>query len=479
LKKLGIEVARRRLEVVSFVAGFSLLAYELAAARVLAPYIGSSTYVWTGVIGVIIAALSLGFFIGGRLADARHRVSDVAWLLIGAAALVLVSLTAYDEVMRTAVEAFDDRRLQAIMAALTLFAPASVFIGTTSPYLAKLKIASLTATGRSIASLDAFNAIGGITGTFVTGFILFGYIGARETFALVGILLLIASWLLAGRQQLGARVITSTILLLLLLAPVTDRPGVVTVDTPSAHYEVVSGVYEGRAVTGLVTGPSGTQSAVYRDATGGLVFWYTNEMARLALERQPKTILMLGGGAFTIPQYLAERLPASRIDVVEVDQKLQTISVDHFDYRNPANVHLIFDDARAFVNETERRYDLILVDVYGDADIPFTLMTKEYGQAVARLLRPGGLLAANVIAGTTGPCRDVFAAVHGAYGGALTYGQYRRDPRGERDRANNVLIYSDQPLSQAGYETTPFNTTHIYSDNFAPGERLYFACQQG
>lgn len=469
---------RYRLEIISFVTGFSLLAYELAAARVLAPSIGSSTYVWTGVIGVIIAALSLGFFLGGRLADRRNHQQDIVWLLLLAALMVWFTLSAYEGVLQAAVASFSDRRWQAVFSALVLFAPASFLIGATSPYLAKLKIASLSATGRSVASLDAFNAMGGIIGTFVTGFILFGYIGSRETFVLVATLLVLVSWLLVPRIRRVERVIISIILVLMLTAPVSSRTNVVSIDTASANYEVIEGVYDGRMVTGLLTGPSGTQSAVYQDGTGEMVFWYTGEMARLALERQPASILVLGGGAFTLPQYLSQHLPESRIDVVEIDPELAEISTEHFGFRHPDNVRLVFDDARAYVNEANKRYDMILVDVYGDADIPFTLMTEEYGEAIAKLVEPQGIVAVNLIAGSTGSCREVFSAVHGAYAGEFTYGQYRPDPRGDARRSNNILLYSNQPVREAGYLPIPVRDTHIYSDNFAPGERLYYACQR-
>lgn len=475
LKRL---VVGRRLELVSFITGFGLLSYELAAARILAPSIGSSTYVWTGVIGVIIAALSLGFFVGGRLADARDRLHDVAWLLLLAAVMAGFTLVTYDGLLDSITTWFTDRRLQAVVAALLLFAPASFLIGVTSPYLAKLKVSSLTATGRSVASLDAFNAIGGITGTFVTGFLLFGYVGSRETITFVALLLLSASWLLAWRYRTGLRLILSGLLMFVMLIPSTPTVGAVVIDTPTANYEVIRGLYQGRPVTGLVTGPSGTQSAVYQDGDSTPVFWYTNEMARLALDRQPRSILMLGGGAFTLPQHLAEEMPDTHIDVVEIDPELKGISEDYFNYRNPANVSLIFDDARTFVNETDRQYDMILVDVYGDADIPFSLMTREYGGAIGKLLKPEGLLAVNLIAGNTGPCRDVFSAVHAAYATDLSHAKYRSQPGQDEQRTNNIVLYAHSPIDEEAYQDVPVAQVKAYTDNFAPAERFYFACQQ-
>ncbi|MES2876092.1 MAG: fused MFS/spermidine synthase [Patescibacteria group bacterium] len=476
--RVAAPIRRHRLTLISFVTGFSLLTYELAAARVLAPSIGSSTYVWTGVIGVIIAALSLGFFVGGRVADARNKITDLAWLLLLASLMAVLTLIAYEGMLQSIVESIQDSRLQAVVAALTLFAPTSFFIGMTSPYLAKLNVQSLTSTGRSIASLDMFNAIGGITGTFVTGFILFGYIGAHEAIGLVAVLLLLISWLVAPRWYMAQRLAVSAVLLLCALTPASALPGVVKIDTASAHYEVIKGFIDTRQVTGLVTGPSGTQSAVYASGVDEPVFWYNREVSRLALERRPDSVLILGGGAFTLPQYLSEQLPDSSIDVVEIDPELKEISERHFRYTSPSNVSETFTDARAYVNQTDKRYDLIVVDVYGDASIPFTFMTAEYGKAVASILQPGGIVVANVIGGLSGGCREALASVDAAYRSQLPYAYYSIEQGRDERRTNFVMVYSKTAESFEGLGRLELPARQAFSDNFAPAERLHYQCQQ-
>lgn len=469
----------RRLEVISFVTGFSLLTYELAAARVLAPSIGSSTYVWTGVIGVIIAALSFGFFVGGKLADRRNQASDVAWLLILAGVMVAVTLVTYQSVLQSVVQSMLDSRIQAVLAALLLFAPASFFIGVTGPYLAKLNVRELTSTGQAVAALDMFNAIGGICGTFVTGFILFGYIGSHQAIGLVSILLVGTSWLIMPRIYIVWRLVASLFIVLTAFTPAIYGAGVVAVDTATAHYRVVTGNYGGQPIVGLLTGPGGTQSAVYQNGLDDPVFWYTQQMTELAIQHKPRSILVLGGGAFTMPQYLSERLPEAHIDVVEIDPKLGEISTKFFHYKNPQNVTAIFTDARTYVNQATKTYDVILVDVYGDATIPFSLMTREYGEAVAARLKPNGLLVANIIGSLEGECSQVMYALSGAYRQELPYAYYAARP-GARpsDRANYVTVYSRHPRQLQGYSILPTTKRPSYSDNYAPAERLYYDCEQ-
>lgn len=467
-----------KLEIISFATGFSLLTFELAAARVLAPSIGSSTYVWTSVIGVIIAALACGFWVGGKLADRRDHETDLVWLLGLAGFMALATLVFYPGVLENVVTLFSDVRVQGVAAALVLFAPTSFVIGVTSPYLAKLNVRSLKTTGQHIASLDALNSIGGIVGTFLTGFVLFGYVGSRQTFALVAILLIGVSWLINPRYRWVERLVFATISLLVVALSSFSNSKILDIDTASAHYQVGDYTYNQRPIKGLTTDPMGIQSAVYSDGSRGPVFWYNRELARLTLDQKPKSVLIMGGGAFTLPQYLAERLPESKIDVVEIDPALKQISERYFQYKNPKNVRLIFNDARAYLNQAGPTYDAIIVDAYGNSSIPFHLMTREYADALEKHLAPNGVVMANIIAGTHGPCLDVFEAINAAYHSEFSYGYFSKETDLPDSRANFITLYSRTPRSVPGVKQLNLVKRNAYLDNYAPAERLYYACEQ-
>ncbi|HEY1085922.1 MAG TPA: fused MFS/spermidine synthase [Candidatus Saccharimonadales bacterium] len=468
-----------KLEAISFITGFSLLTYELAAARILAPTIGSSTYVWTSVIGVIIASLAFGFFIGGKLADKRDHITDLVWLLLLASLMVVATQVLYSGVLSWVVFLGSDVRVQAVIAASLLFAPTSFLIGMTSPYLAKLNVRSLKTTGQHVASLDALNSLGGIVGTFLTGFILFGYIGSHQTFSIVALLLLGVSWLISPKYRLKHRVILSVAISVVTLLPfMGTRVGATNIDTASAHYQVVKYMYNDAPITGLVTGPAGIQSAVYDSGSSDPVFWYTQELARLTLEEKPERILVLGGGAFTLPQYLAEKLPSSKIDVVEIDPGLKEISEKYFHYKNPSNVNLIFDDARAYVNQSNQTYDMILVDVYGDTSIPFSLITREYAESLDKRLSVDGRVVVNIIGGESGKCLDVLAAVNASYQNRFPYAYYSNQLSQPAARANYIVSYSRAPVSIRGQKPLQIPKQPLFTDNYAPAERLYYACEQ-
>ena len=463
------------LPIIAFISGFSLLVFELAAARILAPSIGSSTYVWTSVIGVIIASLSIGYWVGGKWADARARILDIVWICLAAAGTITLVLITYMSVLEWTVESIDDARVQGVVASLLLFAPTSFLIGALSPYLVKLRITSLKTSGQSFASLSALESIGGITGTFITGFILFGFIGARETFAVVVFLLLATSWLVTPSQQFGRRLAFTGIIAFFCIASLQMANGR-QIDTASAHYSILEGTMDGERVRGVATGPNGTQSGISLEDPDKLIFWYTKQMAEVvAAAPNRDNILILGGGAFTLPQSLATTYPESQIDVVEIDPELAGIAREYFNYRDPQNVNLIFEDARTYINRATTKYDIILIDVYSDASVPFSLMTKEYGQNLRRLVAKDGIVAANLIAGLSGPCGELLGALDSPYRDVFSRAVYTIQ-RPYSPRSNIIVVYSDKAFAWRGAIPLDRRLATSYTDNYTPAEQLQESC---
>lgn len=468
-----------RLGAAACVSGFTLMAYELVAARLLAPSVGNSTYVWTGVIGVIIIALSAGCWLGGRIADYRHAPQDVGLLLIVAAALVMITILSANNTLRWLTTVLDEPRIQAVIAALALFAPASFVLGAVSPYLAKLNVSSLDTAGRSVANLSALDAVGGIAGTFVTGFVLLGMIGLNETLALITGILLATSWLFIPRWQWQLRALmVGAVIVAALSGLYAPKHGDVSIETPSAHYSIVNYTSNGRQIRGLVTGPTGVQSGVYLDGTKDLPFWYTQRMVEVTIAAKPRTVLLLGGGAFTMAEYMARQLPNTHIDVVEIDPGLENISRQYFSYQSLPNVKLIFDDARTYIQRTNRHYDVALIDVYNGGEIPYSLLTAEYGSELARITREDSLVVANLIAGlNNAPCRELFAAFDAVYRRTWPYAWYGTQHR-DLSRGNYVVAYSKKPRTMPT-ALSPLQSLGgtLYTDNFIPNDRLYEACR--
>lgn len=466
-----------KLEVIAFVSGFALMAFELAAARILAPSIGSSTYIWTSVIGVIIAALSLGYWAGGKVADARQRTVDVARLCLAIALAIGIVLVVYEPILRWVATSFDDPRLQGVAASLVLFAPTSFLLGMLSPYLVKLKVTSLATSGSSVASLSALNSVGGIVGTFAVGFVLFGYIGSHETFGVVAALMMALSWLLVPRVEWRLRTVASLLILVCATTSVSTVYGL-QIDTPSARYTVFEGQLDDRRVRGIATGPHATQSGIFPDYPHELVFWYTRQIDTVVAAQPTKDrILVLGGGTLTLPQHLARLYPQAVIDVVEIDPKLADIARAHFEYADPANVRLIFDDARTYVNETTVTYDIVIVDVYGDVAVPFSLMTREYGDRIAALTRRDGVVIANMIAGPSEACQQLLRAMDSPYRRHFPVVRHVVE-RPTEPFSNYIVTYARQAGGGADMSPLTLPGVPLYTDNFAPAERLQQACRK-
>lgn len=469
------------LQVIAFTTGFALMAFELVAARILAPTVGSSTYVWTSVIGVVIAALSLGYFAGGKLADSRQRPADIAYLCLASAVAILLVLVTYQQVLELIGTMDADRRLQALLASLVLFAPASFILGAISPYLAKFAVRSLSTTARSIASLSALNSIGGIVGTFVSGFVLFGYIGSRETLVVIIILLVGTSWLVVPRHNFNWRIALSIGLVATTLFASQPTASSHDIDTASAHYQILEGYIDSdqRKVRVLTTGPSGAQSGVLTDGSDELVFWYTQQMAELVRRASHKeNILVLGGGTFTVPQHLARQYPSSQVDVVEIDAGLEQLARQYFYFDPPDNLQVIVDDARAYLNTSDKRYDIILVDVYSDTSVPFALLTREYGAQLSNSLSSNGVVAVNAIASSSGPCQPLLTAINSPYARYLSNGwMAQQQPSQKHEPQNMILVYSQKELRlSSDYRSIRDIDIVDYSDNFMPAERLQQAC---
>jgi spermidine synthase len=467
--------------LMAFVSGFVLLAFELAAARILAPSVGSSTYVWTSVIGVIIAALSVGYYIGGRLADRRKQVADIAFIGIAVAASIVLMMFLHQSVIDTVVATVRDSRAQGVILSLLLFAPTSVLIGIISPYLVKLYVTSLQTSGQFVANLSMLESIGGIAGTFAAGFILFGHLGTQETFLLIALVMMAATWMIAPEQLWRERAALSATIIIMGIVPLTgsDRASAVVIDTPSARYTIIDSVdyTTDRPVRYIATGPNAYQSGIFIGHPDELLFWYTQRMADIT-ESAPgqDRILVLGGGTFTLPQYLGLSYPDSTIDVVEIDPELPDIARRYFEYSDPPNVNIITADARIFLNETDNEYDIILVDVFSDSEIPYTFITQQFGEEISRILKPDGVVSANIIAGTEGPCSDLYEAISAPYRSQFEHSLVHvRFP--DSNRSNIITAHSNKPLAIEDMDRNKSGPIEPYTDNFAPAERLHRSCR--
>ena len=184
------------LEITVFVCGALVMIYEIIGSRLLSPYLGASTYVWTSLIGVILGALSLGYWLGGKLADKKPDVKILASVIFLAGGLVALTILLKDLILAFIAESSAILEIKSLIAAILLFAPASILLGFVTPYAVKLKISSLEDTGKTVGRLYALSTVGSILGTFSAGFFLIPFVGSEKTLYLIGAILIGVSILL-------------------------------------------------------------------------------------------------------------------------------------------------------------------------------------------------------------------------------------------------------------------------------------------
>lgn len=169
-------------------------------------------------------------------------------------------------------------------------------------------------------------------------------------------------------------------------------------DTELDHYQVVDRLYEGRPARVLFSGRShSAQSGVARDDGNDLLFDYNQRLLELVNGTYPATVLVIGGGAFTLPMALARALPELVVDVVEIDPGLTKIAQDYFGFQPHERLRVINNDGRRFLDTTRQTYDVIIVDAYSHLTIPASLVSLQAVQAMRDCLNPAGLVAINLI----------------------------------------------------------------------------------
>jgi len=474
-----------------FLCGAALMIIELTGSRILAPFLGTSLIVWTSLIGIILASLSLGAWWGGALADRSPHRQLLARIILAAA-----WATAGIGLSKTWVLEFllgtGTLHTLAIVATVVLFAPAAILLGMAPPFAVRLCLEDPAHTGRTAGGLYAVSTIGSIVGTFLAGFVLIAWVGSTAILFITAATLVLASWL----TDPGARALKGLSLVAFGLAILFCRHhdllmaqrGFLDRDTPYNRVLVYTSKEEGtdRPTREMVTGPQGRQSAMYLDDPTELALPYTR-FYRLAEYYQPKMqrMLVLGGGGFSFPKYALTHYPDLEIDVVELDPGITDLARSHFGLIDNPRLKIIEEDARTFLQRVEKRYDVILCDVFtSHYSIPFHLVTVE---AIARMraaLDPDGVILVNLLASPEGGSSRFYKALYATFQTTFpllqSYAVF--DPADPRLWQNIILAASSSPPpGPSGDATIARMLTHAlpiptdrpapFTDEFAPVDR--------
>lgn len=447
------------LECIVFISGAVVMVYELVGSRLISPYVGTSIYVWSSLIGVILGALSLGYYLGGKLADKKaewHIFSGILFL-----AAVFIGLTVFTKhVILESVALFNIRsEYTALLASLFLFAPASTLLGMISPFSVKLRIKSLESSASTVGNLYAISTIGSIAGTFSAGFFIIPFFGTTKILFFMAVVLLglsmTASWKAFFRTKIVLICLFSCLAFLGSVHGIFTKKGMIDIDTPynKVWIEYETAGTKPRVV--LYTDPFAAQSAMYLNDPE-LVFGYTKYF-RLARHFNPdiNTALMIGGCGYSYPKDFLNKFPASTMDVVEIDPGMTRIARKYFGLYDNARLRIFHEDARTFLNRTRNRYDVIYSDAFNSFNsIPYQLATREAVEKMHRALNDNGLVVHNIISAINGKKGEFLRAEIATYREHFPHVYVFRVYGENSHESQNIILIALKNARKPSFEST-------------------------
>jgi spermidine synthase len=445
---------RLPLEALVFAVGMSTLGAEIAAQRLMAPFFGSSTVIWANTIAIVLLALSVGYWLGGRLADRlpeRRALSGL--VLLGSALLAVVPFIAHP-FLSLSVSAFDDLSVGAFTASLfgtlVLVAVPLLLLGAVSPWAMRLKLAAVEESGVVAGRLYALSTVGSLVGVFFVALWAIEAIGTQRTF-----LVLAAVPAFVSAAGLGVRwlLVPAVLVAGLALPPGATKPAenarvLYETETPYQYARVVEDsdgtrrleLNEGQAIHSLRR--RGTV------LTGGYWDGFLVLPFATGTGTPPARIAALGTAGGTVPRAYAHYFADTRVDAVDIDPELFEIGRRFFGLEARPQLREFAEDARPFLRRTSERYDSIFVDAYRQPYIPFYLTTREFFSLVRERLRPGGTVIINV--GHPRESQELEKALSATLGQVFEH--VARDPI---QALNSLVMASDAQLSPEAVREAP------------------------
>ena len=459
-------------------SGACVMIFELAGARMIGPYFGTSIYVWTNVIGVILASLSLGYYIGGHKADEQDAHRLLASCLGATGLSVLLCLLLHDTVLRNLANWVYDPRFGGFYASLILFALPSIFFGSISPIATRLMLKSLDETGKVTGKIGAISTIGSLIGTFVGGFILIPYLGVQQVMLSVGVLMLLLSAIFSIQHFLkfaGLGIIIVALHFFFPQAAYGKRYSTLYNDV--MIYENVDASGDSIRIM-QVNNHIGSAQYLHSDE---LVYPYLRQF-RIDQQLVPgfSNTLTIGGAACSYPRELLMQYDDVLVDVIEIDGKLTEIAHNHFDLPYSSRLKTYSQDGRYFVQHTDKTYDVIYLDAFNDLrSIPFQLTTQEFFTEIEDVLDSEGAVLINALSSLAQDKTDMIDALVNTVRTAFPYVKVLRvEPDMPIDALQSLCIVAMKKpieLNSKQIEDQEISLSReslILRDDYAPIERL-------
>ncbi len=395
-----------------FISGCAVMMLEIIGTRVFAPYYGTTIDILTAIISIILVSLSLGYWVGGKIADKKPNPKNLALIFIIASLVIVTTFSFTEKILTTITQSLLNNKISVFVSSIIFFFPVNFLLGIVSPYAVRLNINQKKESGSIAGTIYAVGTVGSIVGTVLTGLILIPLLSIDKIIYIVSFTLFIDG-LITAVNKLSLKTLIIFLAFFILISVVFfhrkyTHKFLVDFDSMYQHISVqdIQTIGNKKSLTTrlLLVNRKCCESGMRLDNPNELLIPYTKyfQLGRY-FEPEAKHFLMIGGGGYSFPKYLLANYPDATIDVVEIDPKMSEIAVKYFYLKDNPRLRIYTEDGRVFLNKNNKKYDVIIVDVFQDFAVPFHLTTKEAVEKLYNSLVDNGLVITNIVSDITRP----------------------------------------------------------------------------
>ncbi len=465
------------LKMLVFISGAVLMGFEIIGSRVIAPYFGSSIFTWGSLIGIFLGALSLGYYLGGKLSDRYPNIRLLTIILSTAGVMILLVPLISDTICNTFMMSGLGSRWEPLFASFTLFFLPSILMGMTSPFAVKLSVTQLSSLGNEAGILYALSTLGSIAGTLFTAFIFIPEFQVTTVINILGILLIIPSFIFVfSKRKLVASTLYYVLILFVTLMFIVSGEslsaksfykGKIIYNYDSEYHNIK--VIDRNNVRSLCFDKY-IESSIYINNPDRTASPYTEAFhLPFIFNREIKNVLFIGGGGGIGPKKFLKDYPDAVVDMVEIDPYIIDVAVKFFDLpekHDRLETHAI--DGRQFIKHSRKKWDLVVLDAFTiGGKIPFHLMTREFLSEICDSLTEKGIVMINLNASLSGKHSQIFLSAgktfYNVYGNLYVfpiYGQqYLKQPQ-------NIILLSEKTHTDLSRQQIIENARYLEATEF-------------
>jgi spermidine synthase len=474
------------------ISGFVVMALELVGSRLITPVFGNSIFTWGSLIGVVLAGLASGYEYGGKLADrSPSRLKFSSIIFTGGLLVVLVPFIAPFALEMPLTLGLGDR-YGPLLSSILILGPSTVTLGIISPYAVKIATQSLSQLGNVAGNLYSLSTVGSIAGAFGATFVLIPFLDIRGIIFGLGLTLMLVSLIWLPRFTI---MLVAIIILLLFTtfsasaSRILAHSGNVVYEkeTPYSHLDVVDmGDRRTLYLNGL------PHSAMDLTDPIRLIFTYTRYFHMgFLINPEAKNVLFIGGGGFSGPKNFLASYPNVFVDVAEIDPDVIRTAQDYFAVKPDQRLNSFNVDGRIYLTQTDKLYDVIILDAYAKTYVPFHLMTAEFMNLLYSRLTPEGVVISNLIGSLVGDTSDLIRSEYKTARSVFpNVSVFATGDVGIAAVQNIILMFAKSPnldltmllksevnngtnfLNHLYLEPISIEDVPLLTDNYAPVERL-------